>query len=175
MNFYLIMSAIIVICGGITATFFKKGGIYNPHEEPEPTDPPVAPTSPVVKTLDTPLPPQPPIDRIHQFALAQQSFEGYWPGSSSYTHRNPGNIRDLSGNFITFPTYEAGLLALEDYIRRVIAGKHKAYPRGGETTIMSYTHVYTGDPEPSPTNYAIHLAKAVSLSTGAKMKELLPV
>lgn len=114
-----------------------------------------------------------PIDKVRLCALAQQEFEGWSPGSNSYRHNNPGNCKDIHGQFIPFPTYEAGFAYLQDYIRRVATGKHKAYPKGGKTTIREYTHIYTSDAEPAPTNYATHIAKAVGLSTDAPMSALL--
>lgn len=126
------------------------------------------------------------MDKVRLCALAQQDFEGWvlpggkdWTGkvypngSNAYQHNNPGNMEDDQGNKIMFKDYATGFAYLEDYIRRVATGQHKAYPHGGATTIMQYTHVYTGDPEPSPTNYAIAIAKATDLSTSSPMSALL--
>ncbi len=130
------------------------------------TEPVEAPVVPVPVEL-------PKVDKVRIFAKAQEEFEGYFEGSTSWRNRNPGNLKNLSGKFIRFSTYEEGFLALEDYIRRAAAGKHKAYPKGGKTTIMQYTHVFTGDPEPSPTNYAVYLAKALSVPVDTTMDYLL--
>lgn len=160
--------------------------IYDEHDEPVPP-PIVPPAAPQSLELPTSAPVQhqaapstlaaPPVDRVRLFALAQQAFEGWYPSSNSYRHNNPGNIKernpDGSTSFITFKTYEEGFAALEAYILRVIAGKHPAYPKGPKTTIMEYTHTYTGDPEPAPTNYATALAKSVQLTINDKMEMLL--
>jgi hypothetical protein len=141
-----------------------------PVPEPAPDTPPTVPPT-VPESEPAPVPPQ--ASRVHICALAQQAFEGWWPGSVAYDHNNPGNIRDRHGVELHFSTYAAGLEALEDYIRRVASGAHPAYPKGGKTTIMEYTHIYTGDPEPSPTNYANAIAKALGVSTAAPMSYLV--
>lgn len=181
------MSALhaLLVCIGatasaMTAVFYRY---YNPTQdepltpnpEPMPIEPPQSPQVPVPA----------PLDRVRACALAQQAFEGWYlpgslhngirypEGSASYAHNNPGNIRDLMGAEIHYPTYNAGFAALEQYIRNVATGKHKAYPHGAATTIMQYTHIFTGDPEPAPTNYAHAIATAVELSTDAPMSALL--
>lgn len=134
-----------------------------------PVKPEIAPQTPVYPDARV----QPTVDKIRLCAAAQQAFEGWWPGSSSYTHNNPGNCKGLDGKFLTFPTYEAGFAYLEDYIRRAATGKHPAYPKGGATTIEAYTHIYTSDPEPSPTNYAAAIARGTGLSTASPLGALL--
>lgn len=139
-----------------------------------------------VQTAPTPIPsPTQPPDKVRLCAVAQQAFEGWYlpgsvhdgvaypNGSDSYQHNDPGNCRNLAGVDITFASYAAGFAYLEDYIRRVAAGKHPAYPKGGATTIMEYTHIYTGDKEPAPTNYAIAISRGTGLSTDSPMSALL--
>lgn len=141
-----------------------------PHEfDPHPLPDPLPAPAPV---LDPPTEPRP-NDKVRLAALAQQQFEGFFPGSSAYRHLNPGNLKALDGSFITYPDYETGFLALEDYIRRVATGKHHAYPKGGETTIAQYVRIYTSDGEPAWTNYANAIARATALSPASKMVELL--
>lgn len=138
------------------------------------------PVEAIVVAPQAPKQPATPMDKVKVCALAQQEFEGYiapcskYPtGTSSWRHKNPGNNKDVHGNFITFKTYEEGFAYLEDYIRRVALGNHRAYPKGGKTTIMEYTHIYTSDPEPSATNYAKAISTAVGLPTTAPMSFLL--
>lgn len=187
----------ICIAGALSAMVAVFYKFYNPpeHEPITPNLSPMliepsqssqaAPSEPVVFPDARVQPPVVPTDHVQACALAQQAFEGWYlpgsvhngikypEGSASYAHNNPGNIRDMSGGEIHYITYAAGLAALEQYIRNVATGKHKAYPLGGATTIMQYTHIYTGDPEPSPTNYAHAIATAVGLSTTARMDALL--
>lgn len=165
---------------------FKWGAYLEQDQEPitipaMPTTPPQAPAEPP-QAVPTPIPAP---DKVRICALAQQTFEGWYlpgsihdgvaypNGSDSYQHNDPGNCRNLDGQDIQFATYEAGLAYLEDYICRVATGKHSAYPKGGDTTIMEYTHTYTGDLEPAPTNYAISIAKDLGTTTEQKMSWLL--
>lgn len=56
-------------------------------------------------------------------AKAHQSHEGWYVGSKSYRNNNPGNLRDpKTGVFIYFPTYDAGLHALEADLTAKITG-----------------------------------------------------
>lgn len=163
----IISTAVVVFFTGIF-TLLAKVYKFGPFLEEPPSSPEIPPSSPV------PAPPPPvPVDRVKLCALAQQEFEGYYPGSPAYKNNNPGNLRSVQGPFLVFPTYEAGFEALEAYIRRVAQGNHHAYPKGGDTTIMEYTHIYTSDPEPSATNYAKHISAKVGLSTNTPMKALL--
>lgn len=159
------------IAGAVAALLFRKNGPYNPPELP-PVPPPETPHETPVKP-----PPSPPAhqDRVLTMALAQKAFEGWagpgekcagkvWPkGTPAFQCNNPGNIRDIHGQEIHYPTPEAGLAALQLYIRNVAIGKHKAYPKGGNTTLYEYTHIYTGDQEPAPTNYAYALSTALDV------------
>lgn len=170
--FHWLLVLFVGTAGTIIAVFKKY---YMPPETPTPPpQPPPVPPQPPPQYPDARVqPPEPPVDRIRLCALAQQQFEGWFVGSTAYRHNNPGNCKDMHGEFITFRTYLAGLAYLEDYIRRVASGQHKAYPKGGATTIMEYTHIYTSDAEPSPTNYAHAIALAVGLPTTAPMSALL--
>jgi len=49
---------------------------------------------------------------IVELAMAVQGHEGWHQGSVSWTHNNPGNIRN-HGQFVYFPTYALGFAALE--------------------------------------------------------------
>lgn len=162
---------VLAVVGSAIFTIFYTHARDAAKDEPiEPLEPVQAPTEPPVAPVS---PPEPPIDRIRACALAQQSFEGYFPGSSSQRHLNPGNCKDSQGNFLTFKTYEAGFAYLEDYIRRVAIGQHKAYPKGGDTLLKEYVHIYTADGEPSWTNYIAAISRATGLSPESKMSELL--
>lgn len=153
----------------------------SPNLTPMPTEPAQSPQEPATAPV---VPVQPP-DKVRLCAVAQQAFEGWYlpgsvhdgvaypNGSDSYQHNDPGNCRNLAGVDITFASYAAGFAYLEDYIRRVATGKHPAYPKGGATTIMEYTHIYTGDKEPAPTNYAIAISRGTGLSTDSPMSALL--
>lgn len=164
------------LVGGFLVFYIKK-----PQANPEPTPVPTTP-------LADPVPVEPVIDRagnLEKFAMAQQIFEGwflpgsthdgvyYSHGSNSYQHQNPGNCKKSDGTFITFPSYEAGFQYLKDYILHVRNGQHKAYPKGGDTNISEYTHIYTGDKEPAPTNYASAIANALKVFPSAKLRDIV--
>ena len=60
-------------------------------------------------------------------------------GTRSYRYNNPGNIGNTdSGKNVAYPTLEAGIKAQAKYIRRVAAGKHRAYPLGKKKNIKPY-------------------------------------
>lgn len=126
--------------------------------------PPEAPKQPVEEA-------KPPKNYIRLWALAIQEFEGYKPGSASYRRNNPGNIKGLDGKFIVFPSYELGILALEDYLTRVCTGKHKAYTPS--MTVYQVMKTYAPDPEPIPTNYAKHCAKAMGVTVDTVVSTLV--
>jgi len=176
---FIFLGSIVAILGGTIAILYlsKKYDIPTqdtmpPQSVPIPPITPIpAPTTPVTHETPTLV-----IDRaanLNAFALAQKDFEGWFPGSTSYTHNNPGNCKDLHGEFIHFPTYYQGFQYLKNYILRVRNGQHKAYPKGGDTSISQYTHIYTSDPEPSPTNYANAIARAVKVFPSAMLKDIV--
>lgn len=130
------------------------------------------------------LPQEPRKDYIGTLALGIRDFEGYIPpggkdgsgtvhpnGSMAWRCRNPGNIKATNGEELVFKTYDDGFDYLLDYLNRACTGKHKAYKP--EMTLMQFTHVFTGDPEPSPTNYANFLSTRLGLPTTTKLKELV--
>lgn len=105
------------------------------------------------------------------FCNAIQVFEEYKPGSQSYRTNNPGNIKDKNGKFLVFDTYEKGFAYLTDYVYRACTGKHASYKP--EMTINQFFHIYTGDKEPVPTNYATFVALECGLSIGSEIKNLI--
>lgn len=65
--------------------------------------------------------------------------EGYFKGSRSYRTNNPGNIGNTdSGRNRSNSTLEDGILLQRDYINKVIAGKHSAFPMGKKKIIKPY-------------------------------------
>lgn len=146
---------------------------------PQPPEPPKPPVEPGIQPVE-------PVSRISVWAAGIKEFEGwivpggtdatgkvYPKGSSSYRCKNPGNLEDTHGNKIVYSTYEVGLAALENYLERAATGKHAAYPHGATTTLSQFTHIYTGDPEPSPTNYAHFLANKLGVGIDTKIGELV--
>lgn len=65
--------------------------------------------------------------------------EGFYKGSRSYRHNNPGNIGNTdSGANQSFNTLTDGILAQKEYIDRIVAGKSKTYPMGREVKIKPF-------------------------------------
>lgn len=163
--FHALLALFAAGFAGMVAVFHRY--YYKPEQE-EPINPITMP-EPVQMPQIQPIA----VDKVRICAMAQQGFEGWFPGSSSQRHLNPGNLKGLDGNFLTFKTYEEGFVALEDYIRRVVTGQNHAYPKGGATTIFGYTHIFTGDPEPAPSNYAVAIARALGVPPSTAMSYLL--
>lgn len=168
-----LISTIMVLGGAIAYYLYvmQHGNAPTPARTPEDT-PNGAQTAPS-QTQNTQSNQQTQTSKLKEWALAAQNFEGWYPGSTSYRHCNPGNCKDLQGEFIQFKTYQDGFDYLCNYFIRAATGQHRAYPKGGETTLNEFYHIYTSDPEPSPTNYAIAVAKACSVTPETKIKDLI--
>jgi hypothetical protein len=134
--------------------------------------PPAAP-KPAPEPLPAPQPAPTTPDHLEAWAKAIQAFEGWYPGSVSFTHNNPGNIKGANGAFLTFKTYEDGLAYLEDYLTRAATGKHPAFKPS--MTLNQFFHIYTSDREPVPTNYAKSVATAIGCTVDTKIAELVSV
>lgn len=129
---------------------------------------------PLLNSQDKIVEPPPAPDYLDLICLAIEDFEEYvvpggigrdgqkYPnGTKSWQCKNPGNIRDIHGVEMVFPTYDAGFACLKDYVTRAATGKHPAYKP--TVTLMQFFHTYTGDPEPVPTNYAIFVGKRMGV------------
>ncbi len=103
------------------------------------------------------------------WAQAIQEYEGANPA-----WHNPGAIRGLDGKFLTFKTYSDGLNYLLDYLIRAATGKHKAYPKGGETTLLEFQRVYSPTADKNnPLAYATFIAKQLGVTVDTKIKMLV--
>lgn len=104
-----------------------------------------------------------------EFAKAISAYEDapeYW--------NNPGAIKSKDGKFLMFKTYQAGFDYLLDYIRRVAKDEHRAYPKGGETSILEYFHIYSPvSDNNNSTAYAQWVAKRIGVTTGTKIKDIV--
>jgi hypothetical protein len=113
------------------------------------------------------LPPQ--TSRLNGWAKAIETFEKapkWW--------NNPGAIRGTDGKFLLFKTYEEGFDYLLDYLRRASTGKHKAYPKGGETTLLGFFKIYAPvDDNNNPNNYANFVAGKLGITLDTKIGELV--
>lgn len=122
-------------------------------------------------------------NRINDWALAIQQFEGYYPGSKSYRNNNPGNIRyaglfanmavgkDSTG-FCIFETYAKGLNALETLLTRAATGLSTVY--SPEDTLLGFYEKYAPSSDNNhPAGYANFIAGKLGVPVTTKIKELL--
>lgn len=109
-----------------------------------------------------------PSDRVRRIALAIARAEGFYvAGSISQTRHNPGNITDTSGTIRTYLTDADGWAALHDYIERVIAGRHPAYPAG--VTIAEAARIYTATQQ---AEWAYNVAAILGVSQDTPLAEV---
>ena len=117
--------------------------------------------------------PEPRGSLLLEWATAIRDYEGN-PGDLNYRNNNPGNLRSIKGPFLKFKTWEEGWNALLDYLTRSATGKHKAYPKGGETTLQEFFHIYAPKADNNnPDAYAKYVAKRLSVDTKEKIKNLI--
>jgi peptidoglycan hydrolase-like protein with peptidoglycan-binding domain len=65
--------------------------------------------------------------------------EGFRKGTRSYRTNNPGNIGNTdSGLNKQIGNLQEGILAQRNYVRKIVNGKHKAYPLGERKIINPY-------------------------------------
>lgn len=87
---------------------------------------------------------------------------------------NPGALKAKDGKFIVFKTYEDGWSALLDYLVRAATGKHKAYPKAGETTLLEFTRIYAPSWDSNnPDRYATWISKQIGVPVDTPIKELI--
>lgn len=104
-----------------------------------------------------------------QWAKAIEQFENF-----SVAYHNPGAIRGVDGKFLKFATHEDGFNYLLNYLTRVATGKHKAYPKGGETTLLEFQSIYSPVLDHNnPQSYAQVVARELGVATDIKIKNLI--
>jgi hypothetical protein len=130
--------------------------------------PPEAPISPVADSVSeivvkTSL--------LVPWAEAIRDYEGQ-PGDLSYRNNNPGNLRNTTGNFMKFKTWEAGWAALLDYLTRAATGKHKAYKP--TFSLLQFFKVYSPTEDKNdPHAYATYVAKRIGVTVDTEIKNLV--
>jgi hypothetical protein len=84
---------------------------------------------PALATFDFP-------DGMKHLVTVMAHAEGFRKGTRSYKTNNPGNLgnTDMGANK-AFPTLHDGIRAQFNYILKVAAGEHSAYPMGKEKVI----------------------------------------
>src|SRR3990167_5792141 len=130
-------------------------------KEETPIPPPISPPSPEIAK------PKPSL--LIPWAKAIEMVE-----NSNKNWNNPGAIRNLTGGFMKFPTYQKGFDYLCDYLTRAATGKHKAYPKGGESTLLEFQRIYAPSSDGnSPETYAKVVADKLGILITTKIKNLV--
>ena len=122
-------------------------------------------------------------NKIHEWALATQTFEGWFPGSRSYKNNNPGNIRYTGifasmaigkddKNFCVFSSYEKGLDALKTLLTRAAKGLSSVY-RPDDTLLQFYQKYAPASDNNHPETYARAIAKRIGVTIETKIKNLI--
>ena len=128
------------------------------------------PVIPIDDVLPEPAPPR--VSRIPAFAEAIKTFEGWFPGSKSFTNHNPGNIKNPDGTFMKFATDEDGMAYLCNYLTRACTGQHKAYKP--DFTLKQFFSVYApAEDNNSPDRYASFVANRLNVSVLTEIKHFL--
>ena len=107
---------------------------------------------------------------LEAVADAIQQFEGWKPGTTSYTNRNPGNLRtgvNPDGNgYSVFPDFISGYSALLRELQSKFSGNN-AHGIGPSSTLLGLFNIYAPPSDDNPTNaYAQFVAQWVSKSLG---------
>ena len=128
------------------------------------------PISPVIATQPQPEPIVEPVgSKLIEWGLAIKQYEGANP-----LWNNPGAIRSKSGPFLKFKTYEEGWNYLLDYLTRAATGKHIAYKKGGETTLLEFQKIYSpASDNNEPNAYATFVAKRLGVTKETAIKNLV--
>lgn len=101
-----------------------------------------------------------------------QQVEGYYPGTLAYTNNNPGNLVYVgqagatpgAGGFAKFPSYDAGLQALDDQIQLYAA-------RGMTISQMMNTYAPASAGN-NPTAYAQTIANSLGVDPNTSLLDL---
>lgn len=137
------------------------------------SQPAVAP-SPVLPVVEPVVEPRG--SKLIEWALAIKAEEGYGTSRAVTITKNfnPGAIRSATGSFLKFPNYEAGFNYLLDYLTRAATGKHSAYRKGGETTLLEFQKIYSPSTDNNnPLRYATNVAKKLGVPVTEKIKNLV--
>lgn len=119
------------------------------------------------------------VNKLTEFCLAIQEYEGYIPpnkkypkGTPAWRNNNPGNIKGIDGNFLKFKSYEEGFEYLKKYVLRVVRNEHRAYPK--DCNVKQFFNVYAPSSDNNnPHLYAQFVAKKIDVKIDAKLKDFI--
>jgi hypothetical protein len=115
---------------------------------------------------------------LEAIADAIMNFEGWKPGTKSYTNRNPGNLRDANGNYRVYQSFTDGYNALVGDLTAKFAG-HTRTGLTPESSLFDLMSVYSPSADGNPTTaytqfIANWLTKAlpVAVTPATKLKDI---
>lgn len=121
------------------------------------------------------------MDKLHKWALAIQSHEGYYKGSRSYRNKNPGNLKFCgqrlatgqdANNFAIFKTYEDGFMTLVNQLRYACIGKSAVY--SPNDTLYSFFQKFApATDNNNPKIYAEVVAHNLMVDPNISIKKLI--
>ena len=128
-------------------------------------------TEPQPAPQPTPEPePEPHISRIATWGKLIEQYENI----ENKSLNNPGAIKGMDGTFLKFDTYQIGFAYLCSYLTRAATGKHLAYPKGGETTMLEFQCIYSPKNDSNdPVKYSSWICNQIGVSPEDPIKNLL--
>lgn len=109
---------------------------------------------------------------LEAVADAIMAFEGWKPGSRSYTNRNPGNleipgsVKDATGKYTVFPDFVSGYSALLRELQSKFSGQNN-HGISQSSTLLGLFNIYAPPSDNNPTNaYAAFVASWVGKALG---------
>jgi hypothetical protein len=117
--------------------------------------------------------------RIEVWAEAIKEFEGWYKGSRSWRHNNPGNLRyskyetDNVDGYSVFPDYETGWKALLFQLRIATDGRSSVY--SPDMTLKQFVNVWAPPEDNNNHNkqYVRHLVEALGVRSSTKIKNIV--
>ena len=87
-------------------------------------------------------------------------------------NNNPGNIRNIKGDFIKYNNMSEGLDGLKDYVKRAMTGRHKSY--NPNNSILDFSKIYSPESDGNdPVSKANSIARDLGVSPNTPIKELV--
>lgn len=159
-----LIGRILDLIGQVITAIFSKKEALEPVSEPKPITEPTKPVEPQPEPIK-----EPKKSLLEPWAKAIEIFE-----NAPKSWNNPGAIRGLDGKFKQFKTYTEGFEYLKNYLVRAATGKHTAYPKGGETTLIEFQNIYSpAHDNNNPQAYATFVANKLGVLLTEKIKNLI--
>lgn len=171
MTFISVMGAIILLGLAITATFFRRGGIYNPIPESEPL-PPNQPNMPSIPQTTPSEPISAPSATLDVLCDAIAEMEGANPANNNRGNCRfyeggyatmYGKVKRSSGGFAMFATPALGDL----YLHNLLIGKIHRHP---DWSLYELFQNYAPEEDGNdPVHYSKFVAKKMGVDNSYKI------